>query len=59
MFILLKFIFAAALIFHSSGATADQPQTVDNLPKGAVRLPSGLIVPPPRKQNSHDPLYVR
>ena len=67
MFILLKFIFAAALIFHSSGATADQPQTApeksaaanaktDNLPDGAVRLPSGLIVPPPRKQNSHDPL---
>lgn len=69
MFILLKFIFAAALIFHSSGATADQPQTVpagsaaanaktDNLPDGAVKLPSGLIVPPPRG-NSRDPLYVR
>ena len=56
MFILFKFVFAAALIFHSSGAMAEQPQTdpdksanakTDNLPDGAVKLPSGLIVPPP------------
>lgn len=58
MFILFKFVFAAALIFHSSGAAAEQPQTdqtasaakdakTDNLPDGAVKLPSGLIVPPP------------
>lgn len=55
MFILFKFVFAAALIFHSSGAMAEQPQTdpdksanakTDNLPDGAVKLPSGLIVPP-------------
>ncbi len=70
MFVLLKFIFAAALIFHSSGATADQPQTApdksaaanaktDNLPDGAVKLPSGLIVPPPPRENNRDPLYVR
>lgn len=57
MFILFKFVFAAALIFHSSGAAADQPQTVDNLPKGAVRLPSGLIIPP--RANHGDPFYVR
>ena len=56
MFILFKFVFAAALIFHSSGAMAEQPQTdpdksenakTDNLPDRDVQLPSGLIVPPP------------
>lgn len=72
MFVLFKFVFAAALIFHPSGARAEPPQTdqtasaakdakSDNLPDGAVRLPSGLIIPPPppRDQSRRDPLYVR
>ena len=66
MFFISKFVLALFLILYSfsakanvSDASAATNAKSDDLPEGAVRLPSGLIVPPPRKQNSHDPLYVR
>lgn len=66
MFFKSKFVLALFLVLYSFSATANVSDASavtdaksDNLPDGAVKLPSGLIVPPPRDQSGRDPLYVR
>ena len=66
MFFVSKFVLALFLVLYSFSATANvsaasatKDAKSDNLPDGAVKLPSGLIVPPPRDQSGRDPLYVR
>ena len=66
MFFKSKFVLALFLVLYSFPATANVSDASavtdaksDNLPDGAVKLPSGLIVPPPRDQSGRDPLYVR
>ena len=66
MFFKSKFVLALFLVLYSFSATANVSAASavtdaksDNLPDGAVKLPSGLIVPPPRDQSGRDPLYVR
>ena len=66
MFFVSKFVLALFLVLYSFSATANVSAASavtdaksDTLPEGAVKLPSGLIVPPPRDQSGRDPLYVR
>ena len=66
MFFKSKFVLALFLVLYSFSATANVSDASavtdaksDTLPEGAVKLPSGLIVPPPRDQSGRDPLYVR
>ena len=66
MFFVSKFVLALFLVLYSFSATANVSDASavtdaksDTLPEGAVKLPSGLIVPPPRDQSGRDPLYVR
>ena len=66
MFFKSKFVLALFLVLYSFSATANVSDASavtdaksDTLPEGAVKLPSGLIIPPPRDQYSRDPLYVR
>ena len=66
MFFVSKFALALFLVLYSFSATANVSDASavtdaksDTLPEGAVKLPSGLIVPPPRDQSGRDPLYVR
>lgn len=66
MFFKSKFVLALFLVLYSFSATANVSAASavtdaksDTLPEGAVKLPSGLIVPPPRDQSGRDPLYVR
>ena len=66
MFFKSKFVLALFLVLYSFSATANVSDASavtdaksDTLPDGAVKLPSGLIVPPPRDQSGRDPLYVR
>lgn len=66
MFFKSKFVLALFLVLYSFSATANVSDASavtdaksDTLPEGAVKLPSGLIVPPPREQSGRDPLYVR